>query len=404
MESRNLPSTDELNEIFGAACASQQQGALTSAQAGFRKLLSWFPEAPVLHYNLGLVYYESGDFEKSSECFAKGASLAPDDTDIIFNLALCRKQCGDMQGAIEGYRRLLQLTPDSVDALYNLGGCYKDQKEYAKAIGVYLRVLELAAEHLGATKNLAYVYHLTGDGANAVAHYQKALQLAPGDTSITHMLAALTGQTPESTPHSYIAEMFDEYSCSFDRSLVDELEYLVPAKIRAVIDREKLWQQHFRAGLDLGCGTGLSGESIKDLLEILDGVDLSPKMLEIANEKNIYTNLYPGAIDDFMNNRDNRYDFIQAADVFAYLGELEGILRLARSCVADGGLFCFSTERCQQSGYILGSTGRFAHGEKYVEQAARKAGWRLLVKECISLRKEKDEWVEGQIWFWQPLI
>ena len=34
------------------------------------------------------------------------------------------------------------------------------------------------------------------------------------------------------------------------------------------------------AVLDLGCGTGLVGESLCHLAEAIDGVDLSPKMLE----------------------------------------------------------------------------------------------------------------------------
>ena len=41
---------------------------------------------------------------------------------------------------------------------------------------------------------------------------------------------------------------------------------------------------------DIGCGTGFMGEKLSSHCSQLDGVDLSKKMLDKADEKNIYTN------------------------------------------------------------------------------------------------------------------
>ena len=43
--------------------------------------------------------------------------------------------------------------------------------------------------------------------------------------------------------------------------------------------------------LDLGCGTGLAGAAFKPLAARLDGVDLSPAMIEKARARQIYDHL-----------------------------------------------------------------------------------------------------------------
>ena len=43
--------------------------------------------------------------------------------------------------------------------------------------------------------------------------------------------------------------------------------------------------------LDLGCGTGLAGLAFQPLAARLDGVDLSPAMIEKARARGIYDHL-----------------------------------------------------------------------------------------------------------------
>ena len=43
--------------------------------------------------------------------------------------------------------------------------------------------------------------------------------------------------------------------------------------------------------LDLGCGTGLAGAAFRPHVDWLAGVDLSPKMIEVARAKGLYDRL-----------------------------------------------------------------------------------------------------------------
>lgn len=85
---------EELNQIFAEACTAQADGRYSEAEAGYRLLLGYFPEAVILHGNLGLVYYSCGDFSGALGEFSLAHDLHPGDGDILFNLALSQKKPG----------------------------------------------------------------------------------------------------------------------------------------------------------------------------------------------------------------------------------------------------------------------------------------------------------------------
>jgi len=71
--------------------------------------------------------------------------------------------------------------------------------------------------------------------------------------------------------------------------------------------------------LDLGCGTGMVAENFLDKAGEIDGVDLSPKMLEHAQAKGVYANLFLSDVLEFLegpNVRPAGYDLILSADTF----------------------------------------------------------------------------------------
>lgn len=401
MHKPNQPSNEEMNRLFVQANEDHQNGLLDSAGAAYQRLLHYFPEAPLLHFHLGLVHFEQGEYENGRDAFARAADLNPENMDILFNLALTQKKTGDLAGAILSYQRILEIEPATIDTLYNLAGCYKDSGQPAQAIQTYLEVLQLAPDHPSANNNLAYVYHLTGATERAVYYYQRVLQYQPDHQAAQHMLAALTGSGTASSPESYVRDVFDNYSSHYERSLVVELEYCVPTTIRGVVDTGSAWKKTYDQGLDLGCGTGLGGQAFRDSIAVLDGVDLSEKMIAFAAAKHLYRNLHVGNIVNFLKSTRQSYDFYLAADVFAYVGELAETLSLLRERARRDVLCCFSTENIDGCGYQLQHTGRFAHTPVYIKEVSQATGWQVAANRKTSLRKEKGSWVKGDVWLLQ---
>ncbi|PHR27023.1 MAG: hypothetical protein COA36_10420 [Desulfotalea sp.] len=399
MKKKTLPSPEEFNALFCKACDAHQEQNYAKAKSGYQTLISYFPEAPILHYNLGLLLFETKEYVGAVESFLLAAQGNPKDVDILYNLGLSYKKVGDNTTAIMMYAKVLDLEPGSADALYNMAGCYRDEKNYEDAETTYLKVLELEPGHLAANNNLAFVYHLLGNTDRAISSYQKVLELQPEHKMAEHMLAALTGAAVSSPPHIYVQEVFDNYSDRYEQSLVVELEYAVPATLKDIVTAGDKWKHFFDYGLDLGCGTGLGGEAFCDLIKRLDGVDLSPKMIDVAYDKEMYHSLYVSGIKEYLLEDVGLYDFVLAADVFAYVGDLQEVLENLHKRVTADVLFCFSTEKCHGDGFELLSTGRFAHSAAYVSKLAQSTGWRVIKQQTSSLRKEKGTWIEGDLWF-----
>ena len=153
----------------------------------------------------------------------------------------------------------------------------------------------------------------------------------------------------------------------------------------------------------MGCGTGLSGEPFVSVVDRLTGVDLSPKMIEKSKEKKIYDALYENDILEFLTESSEKFDLIIAADVLIYLGDPAPLFQKLQNIVERQAIFVLSTENCDKGDYHIRQTGRYAHNNVFIESVAKKMEFELLLRESVGLRKEKEEWMDGDIFVFKYL-
>ncbi len=80
--------------------------------------------------------------------------------------------------------------------------------------------------------------------------------------------------------------------------------------------------------MDLGCGTGLMAEAIRDRVEAIDGVDVSAAMVSQARGRGLYRDLAAGEMIAVLAGKGaERYDLILAADVLVYVADCESLFR-----------------------------------------------------------------------------
>jgi SAM-dependent methyltransferase len=88
----------------------------------------------------------------------------------------------------------------------------------------------------------------------------------------------------------------------------------------------------------------------------LEGVDLSAAMVEQARRKGVYDRLEVGDAVATLRGATDRFDIVIAADVVAYVGNLESLLAAVRAASVPGGRFAFSARARPATGSSSAAT------------------------------------------------
>ena len=242
-----------------------------------------------------------------------------------------------------------------------------------------------------------------GDAEGAAAAFHASLAADPGDRQGAAARLGLLGATtaPASLPPAYVARLFDDYAPRFDKHLTEALAYRAPALIVEMLD-EVAPGRRFRAGLDLGCGTGLAGVALRARVDQLAGVDLSPAMVAKARPLRVYDNLEVGEIVTYLQRFEAAFNLIVAADALVYFGALDEAFVAAAHALAPGGLFAFTAETFVGEGFRLDATMRFSHARAYLEATAAAAGLRPIAIREAWARREAGKDASGVVCVFAP--
>ncbi|MCH8489945.1 MAG: methyltransferase domain-containing protein [Oceanicaulis sp.] len=289
--------------------------------------------------------------------FLSGDAIA--DSRFAFAEALASR--GDLAGAIDVLSGALERVPDWAAGWYQLGAWCAAAGDSVGAERAWRRVLALDGEDA------------LGAGAR---------------------LDLLTGQpVSESLPAAFVETLFDQFAPRFDASLTGKLGYCAPQLIGQALDAAG-FERAGRA-MDLGCGTGLMGEVLRDRCGWLGGIDLSAGMLARARAKGLYDLLDKADLNTLALN-DARYDLIVAADVFTYVGALERITAWCAASLTPGGRLAFAVE-AGEGGVTLRESRRFAHGRAYLNDLLASAGFGgVTFTDCV-LRQDRGADIAGLI-------
>jgi len=293
---------------------------------------------------------------------------------------------------------LLDASPDFAEGWNHLGLVIDEAGDGEAAMECWRKAIALQPDYAEPHNHLALVLDRNGDSAGAIAAWKEAARLRPDWIEPQYYLASASeGAAPASAPARYVTRLFDKYAREFDRHLLRQLEYKVPDLIAQAIGRAGV--QHADEVIDLGCGTGLSGVTVRALAGRMVGVDLSPKMIEMARERNIYDELVAGDLMDVLKERKGDVDLVLAADVFVYVGELSEVFAAIKSALRPGGVLAFSVEKIRESegDLVLRESRRFSHSRSYIEGLVEKTGLELIELTDAVLRVDGRDIIKGMI-------
>jgi len=388
------PPQDQLQALINLYSQGQLQEALQEAET----LVQQFPQSAILFNIQGAVLKGLGQLDASVEAYKKALAIKPDHADAHNNMGVTLKEQGKLEEAIEAYKKALAIKPDHAEAYNNMGNTLKEQGKLEEAIEAYKKALAIKPDHAEAYNNMGATLKEQGKLEEAIEAYKKAVSLKPDYSSASHILSSLTGKTTNSAPREYVENLFDQYASKFDQSLVVDLSYDIP-EVVAQMSVEKHGNGSLGSILDLGCGTGLTGEKIREHCNYLEGIDVSRKMLELAKSRNVYDKLGHFDMVEYLSNAELDFDYFIATDVFIYVGGLSEVFRLIRGRNKKPGKLIFSTEHSINEGFHLEKSGRYSHSFSYIKELCEEFEFSMSHFSETNLRKEKGDFLVGGLYF-----
>lgn len=426
---RNFFLMNVANARFNEAYRLHSAGRREQAIPLYLEALRLAPDHLDALFMLGTLHAEMGDLAQAERFLAQAAELNPGSAQVQNNLGNVHLLAERYEQAQIHLLAALKLEPRLAEAAFNLSSIALRGEHRDLAVGYLRQALAARLQFVQAHLRLAELLDESGGAGEAASHFQQAARLEPGNArlqmqagnimarlgrdrqaseffsqalkidrgnaSARFALDALRGVTPRGAPAEHVASIFDGMASSFEDH-VGRLGYRIPALLRETLQRLPGLPARFARAVDLGCGTGLSGEAFRDIVDHMTGVDLSAGMLEKASARGVYAELVQGDVIRFLEGQRADVDLFIAADTFIYVGALEELFAAARACAAARAVFVFSTEKSASGPCRLQKTGRFAHSPEYIGELAQAN--RFVIRDCgdVGLRLEQEKWLPGQ--------
>ncbi len=279
----------------------------------------------------------------------------------------------------------------------NLANSYKGMGNNKEAINNLLKAIKIEKNSSKIYFNLAEMFLSIGDLNNSKKFFNKTIKIEPNHLAANFKMDLLNGKLKGEFPKNYLKNYFNYYAETFEKHLITNLYYSVPIVFSNIINDKYGINYSFKKILDLGCGTGLCGNQIKNNYESLTGIDISIEMLKKAKEKSIYSELQCCDIVSFLTKTNEKYELIIAGDVLIYIGNLSELFRLCSNVMTENARFIFSIEVEKTKNYSAKLTGRYSHNYNYIKKITQQNNLMIEFSENTKIRKEKNNWVLGKV-------
>lgn len=389
----------------GEPCAAladylEERGRLADAVAAWRAAVEGAPERHDWRVRFAMALARSGEAAEAQALLEAILADRPDAIAPRRALADLMEGRGIHEVAIAHYREILHLDPADRDAGAALADILLGLERFGEAAELLQPLVRRYPDHPGLLERSGRAWMALGEWDRAEAALTRGRDLtdAGDDGVFGRLIDEVAARRRGDLPRGYLRTLFDQYADHFDDELTSVLGYRGPAVLQAAIRRVREPRPGALRVLDLGCGTGLAGEMLRPWAVHLEGVDLSPRMIERAEARGLYDALSVGDLEGALVARAAAWDLLVAADVLVYLGDLTPVFAAAASALAPGGLFAATVERLDDgAGWRLGATRRFAHSEAHVRDAAGSAGLAVRLMEPGTTRRERRMPVPGLV-------
>jgi predicted TPR repeat methyltransferase len=411
---------DFIEALANRATAFSEMARLEEAIAAFDQVLAMEPNHPLTWNNRGNALLALNRAEEAIEAYDTALSIFPGlqeatanrrraidvlrgtnsrFADSVYTKGVLLMREGRFPEAIAAFDEALEVRPNFVDAMSNRATSLAEEKRYDEALAAFDQALAIDAEHAISWNNRANTLAAMKRFEDAVASYDRALELSPMflEAQDNRLNALFELKRAKRCPPAYMRGLFDDFSSHYDETMLEKLRYRAHLHLRELAQRVLPRLTPTWRILDLGCGTGLVGETFKDPATggRLDGIDIAPRMIDAARARGIYDDLVLGDLETVLHAPGPTYELILAADTMIYIGDLAPTFSGVAKRLEPEGFYIFAVESAAEGEWQQTAANRFRHGLAYLKAEAERAGLIFVDAMECTLRYEANTPVAG---------
>ena len=172
-------AVSEIPAAIVRAAAQAHAQRFHEAELALRQVLTTDSENAALHFALGAMLRQQGNFDEAFEEFSRSAQLMPDFPENHSALAYIFYLVDDGPNAIAEARTALSMDPQNAEAYQFLGLALYSNGKYGAAVHAFTESLARDASSVDAYYDLGITFHAEGNDTAAIAAYRHALHLNP---------------------------------------------------------------------------------------------------------------------------------------------------------------------------------------------------------------------------------
>lgn len=323
-------------------------------------------------------------------------TLQPSSLEALYEKGVALLELGLAEESVGIFASLMAIQPLHPGVLVSLGSAFSTLRRFDQAGVIWEQAVRVAPDPVGVLEDLALCYQRMGDFQRVAEVWERVLVHDSCHPLALHHLAALGRRpAPDRSSEEYVVKLFDAFAEDFDATL-GSLGYDGPRLLAAIVAKNASNTPGGWRILDAGCGTGLCAAHLRSWAAWLEGVDLSPGMLEKARARHLYDELHCEEMTRFCSRHPLSFDLVVAGDSINYSGNLEPFASGIAGSLRAGGRFAFFVERMEgenAKGFRLERHGRYSHRSEYVADCVAAAGLRIVDRSEAPVRSEAGKTV-----------
>ena len=192
------------------------EGDYSNALKQFDTIINSLPNFEKPYYGRGLIYFRQNDYNRAKQDFIKVTEFNPNDYKPFYYLGRISVALKDYDNAAKYLKKAGELNPDFANIYYEMGNIYFDQEKYRLAIPHYKKSVQLDEKNLDAHQKLGESFYRVQTYYSALLEFKKVLEIEPMNPEANFMMGITTYK------EAVLSELIEAFLEMFDPDFAKE--------------------------------------------------------------------------------------------------------------------------------------------------------------------------------------